>query len=309
MLLVITSRPEIRPPWLTRPQVTVQMLSGLHRREAASLIKSVAEGHLIKSVAEGQMPQRELIDGIIARADGIPLFIEELTKTVLDARIRFANDQPNLADPLTPVVIPTTLQASLMARLDRLVTTKEVAQIGSVIGREFSFELLLGLSKWPRKDLEEALSELVQTGLATTHGQPPHSTYIFKHALVQDAAYASLLRERRRTIHLDLAELFERENIRPALPEVIAWHFGEAGAPDKSIDYYLQAIDDQYQSQRTSTFQMLVQPEGVCEFPPLEKDAARASSIKVYGTSNKQGRKLHDAFDPTGATFVPVPGS
>jgi class 3 adenylate cyclase len=234
MLLVITSRPEVRPPWVVRPQVTVQVLGGLNRREAASLIRSVAEGRI---------PQQEVVEKIIAHADGIPLFIEELTKTVLDVRI--GNEQQSLAEPLSPAVIPTTLQASLMARLDRLATAKEVAQIGSVIGREFSFELLQTLSNLPREGLEEALCELVQSGLAATHGEPPHSTYIFKHALVQDAAYASLLRERRRTIHLHLAELLEKEIIRSdgPLPEVIAWHFGEAGAASRSIDYYLKAAE------------------------------------------------------------------
>ena len=234
MLVVNTSRPETRPPWLARPHVTVQTLSGLHPRDAASLINSVAEGRI---------PRQEVVDRIIAHADGIPLFIEELTKTVLYTGIRLADDPANLADPLTPAIVPTTLQASLMARLDRLVAAKEVAQIGSVIGREFSFELLESVSTWPRNDLQEALGELVQAGLATTYGQPPHSTYAFKHALVQDAAYASLLRERRRSIHLRVAELLEEEVIRPEsrLPEIIAWHFGEAEAADRSIDYYLKA--------------------------------------------------------------------
>lgn len=236
MLVVTTSRLETRPPWLTRPHVTVQTLSGLHPREAASLIESVAEGRI---------PRQEVVDRIIAHADGIPLFIEELTKTVLDAGLRLANDRPNLADPLTPAIVPATLQASLMARLDRLVAAKEVAQIGSVIGREFSFELLESVSAWPRKDLQEAVHELVQTGLATTYGHLPHSTYAFKHALVQDAAYASLLREQRRSIHLRVAELLEEEVLRPEgqLPEVIAWHFGEAGAADRAIDYYLKAAE------------------------------------------------------------------
>src|SRR5262249_30489179 len=143
MLLIIASRPEIRPPWLTRSQVTVQMLSGLHPREAASLVASVAEGRIAA---------RQVVDRIIARADGIPLFIEELTRTVLEAGPRPSSDQSRFADPLAPLV-PATLEASLMARLDRLVAAKEVAQIGSVIGREFSFELLEGLSKLPRKEL------------------------------------------------------------------------------------------------------------------------------------------------------------
>jgi hypothetical protein len=142
-------------------------------------------------------------------------------------------------------MVPTTLEASLMARLDRLVAAKEVAQIGSVIGREFSFELMESVSTWPRKDLQEALAELVEAGLATKSGDVPHSTYTFKHALVQDAAYASLLRERRRSIHLRVAELLEEEIFRPEsrLPEVIAWHFGEAGDADGSIDYYLKAAE------------------------------------------------------------------
>jgi class 3 adenylate cyclase len=236
MLLVVTSRPELRPPWVIRPQVTVQVLSGLNRRDAASLIRSVAEGRI---------PQQEVVDKIIAHADGIPLFIEELTKTVLDVRVHLAPGQQSLAEPLSPAAIPTTLHASLMARLDRLGAAKEIAQIGSVIGREFSFERLQGLSKLSGKGLEEALSELLQTGLVTMHGHPPHSAYTFKHALVQDTAYASLLRERRRTVHLRLAELLEKEASRSdgPLPEVIAWHFGEAGAASRSIDYYLKAAE------------------------------------------------------------------
>jgi len=234
ILMVVTSRPEALPPWASRPQVSVQMLSGLHRREAASLIDSVAEGRIA---------EQEMVNSIIARADGVPLFIEELTKTILDSGSSPANDQQSLAAPLSPSAIPTTLQASLMSRLDRSIPAKEVAQIGSVVGREFSFELIQRLSKLPRENLEEALNQLLKTGLATRHGENPHSTYTFKHALMQDAAYASLLRERRRTIHLQLAEFLESETERPEspLPELIAWHFGEAGVPSKSIDYYLKA--------------------------------------------------------------------
>jgi class 3 adenylate cyclase/energy-coupling factor transporter ATP-binding protein EcfA2 len=229
MMLVITSRPETQPSWVGRSQVTVQVLGGLPHQEAVSLIKAVA-GERIQ--------QQDLLDRIITRADGIPLYIEELTKTVLDV----PHDQHYLAEPLSPSVVPTALQASLMARLDRLVAAKEVAQLGSVIGREFSFELLQGLSSLAPDDLTDALAELVQTGLVTTHGQPPQATYTFKHALVQDAAYASLLRERRRTIHARLAELMESQPpSEGVLPEVIAWHYAEAGEAAKAIDYYLKA--------------------------------------------------------------------
>jgi len=236
MLLVVTSRPEIRPSWMSRPEVTVQIVNGLDRRDAINLIGSISEGRI---------PQQEVVDRIVVRADGIPLFIEELTKTVLDAQMQLTKDQRDLAEPLSPGIIPTTLQASLMARLDRLVAAKEVAQIGSVIGRDFSFELMRGLSELSSTALEEALGELVQTQLATVHGEPPHATYSFKHALVQDAAYASLLRDRRRALHSRLAELLEVEASRPGgpLPEVIAWHFAEAGVASKSIEYYLMAAE------------------------------------------------------------------
>ena len=237
ILLVITSRPELQPSWAGRPQVTVQSLNGLDNRHAASLIKAITGERILP---------KQVVDRIIAHADGVPLFIEELTKTVLDARLKQVNGDNSLAEPLSPAIVPTTLQASLMARLDRSVAAKEVAQIGSVIGREFPFELLQDLSELPGKGLEEALSELVQTGLATAQGQPPHSTYSFKHALVQDAAYASLLRGRRRNdFYLRLAELLEGQSIRAEgpLPEVIAWHFGEAGASARSIDYYLKAAE------------------------------------------------------------------
>jgi predicted ATPase len=235
MLLVVTSRPELRVPWSARPQVTVQPLSLLHRREA---------GLLIRAVAGARDLPHELVDRIIVRADGVPLFIEELTKSVFESGLQ-SGDGTRHSQPLPSELIPTTLQASLMARLDRLGSGKEVAQIGSVVGREFSFELLQGLWRSPLKRLEEALGELVQTGLATAFGQPPHSVYAFKHALVQDAAYASLLREQRRSIHLRLAELLEKEKDRldGALPEIIAWHFAESGAPARSIDYYLKAAE------------------------------------------------------------------
>lgn len=238
ILVVITTRPERQLSWVSRPQVTVQSLSGLDRRHAASLIKAISR--------QRELP-KDIVDSIVARADGIPLFIEELTKTVLELQPQLLDErQDALSAPASDSIVPSTLQASLMARLDRLVAAKEVAQLGSVVGREFSFELLQGLSGLPQKDLEVALNELVQTGLATAHGQPPEATYIFKHALVQDAAYASLLRERRRAIHLDLAKLLEGDGARgqDVLPEVVAWHWSEAGVPERSIDCYLGAAHD-----------------------------------------------------------------
>jgi class 3 adenylate cyclase len=237
ILLVITARPELQPPWVIRPQVTVLMLSGLYRLEAAALIRAVAGERILPD---------DVVDKIIARADGIPLFIEELTKTVLDTQSRRGTDrQHSPAELPSAEIVPTSLQSSLMARLDRLAAGKQVAQIASVIGREFSFELLQGCCGLPRKPLLEALGELVQTGLAIAHGQAPYSVYAFKHALMQDVAYASLMHERRRAIHLRLAEFLQKDDMRSesALPEIIARHFAEAGMPDRSIDYYLKAAE------------------------------------------------------------------
>jgi class 3 adenylate cyclase len=235
ILLIVTTRPEVRPPWATRPHVTIQILGGLHHRQAVSIVNEV--------VGDGSLPV-EVIDRIISRADGIPLFIEELTKTVLEKgqqRIHGGDRSP--AGPLSAEMVPTSLQASLMARLDRLGAGKEVAQIGSVIGREFSFEAALALASTPAERLKQALDQLVEAGLAFARGEPPDVVYSFKHALIQDAAYASMLRDRRRELHLRLAEALEKKTIRGIAlePQLIAWHFGEAAAPDKSIDYYLKA--------------------------------------------------------------------
>jgi class 3 adenylate cyclase len=235
MLLVVTARPEVQPPWAARPHVSVQLLSGLDRPMAASLISQVAGGQ--------ELPQ-EIIDRIVAHADGIPLFIEELTKTVLDTGSTYGGERASPANSLSADVVPTSLRASLTARLDRLPAGKEVAQTGAVIGREFSFETLQAVSLLPETRLEQAIGELMQAGVIVGHGRPPFVTYAFKHALVQDAAYASLLRDRRRETHLRLAERLEQEVGGPAAePQLIAWHFAEASAPDKSIAYYSKAAD------------------------------------------------------------------
>ncbi|MFL5199906.1 MAG: AAA family ATPase [Microvirga sp.] len=224
-LLIVTTRRE-QPPWVSRPHVSVQLLSGLNRREAIALVKSVAVDRVLRS---------DIIDRIVAKADGVPLFIEELTQSILDAS----------ADAVSPDMVPPSLHASLMARLDRLGVGKETAQIGAVVGRDFSFELVETLSDLRRDQVEQGLGALVRAGLAAVHGEPPHATYTFKHALVQDAAYGSLLRERRRSLHLRLAEILEKDPTGPLLtqPDLLAWHFAQGGAADRSIDYYLKAAE------------------------------------------------------------------
>jgi class 3 adenylate cyclase len=224
-LLIVTTRRE-QPSWVSRPHVSVQLLNGLNRREATALIRSVLANRPMRD---------DVVERIVARSDGVPLFIEELTRSVLDAN----------ADSLSPDMVPISLNASLMARLDKLGPGKEAAQVGAVIGRDFTFELVETLSTLPRARLQGGLSALVGAGLASVHGEPPNATYTFKHALVQDAAYGSLLRERRRSIHLRLAEILENDPSGPALtqPDLLALHFGQAGAGERSIDYYLKAAE------------------------------------------------------------------
>lgn len=231
VLLVITARPEVRVPWSSRPHVTVKLLSGLEDELAALLIKQVAGGR--------ELP-RDVIERIIAHADSVPLFIEELTKTVLG---RLQDGGHASIASLSADVVPPSLYSSLMARLDRLLVGKEVARIGAVIGREFSFELMQAVSELPGSQLMEALTELASAEIVVPHGQPPSATYSFKHALVQDAAYASLLREQRRAVHLRVAESLAKNTDEAVEPQVIAWHFTEAGAPDQSIHYYQKAAE------------------------------------------------------------------
>jgi class 3 adenylate cyclase len=231
LLLVVTARPEVRPPWASRPHVGVKFLSGLDDRHAASLIKQVAGGR--------DLP-RDVIGRIIAHSDYVPLFMEELTKTVLG---RSPEEDGASMETLSADVVPTSLYSSLMARLDRLHVGRELARTAAVIGREFSFELMQAVSQLPRKRLEDALAQLVHAEIIIAHGEPPFASYTFKHALVQDAAYASLLREQRRTIHRRLAEVLEQDAGEATEPQVIAWHFAEAGVPDRAVHYYQRAAE------------------------------------------------------------------
>jgi class 3 adenylate cyclase/tetratricopeptide (TPR) repeat protein len=233
MLLVVTTRPELQPPWAARANVTVRLLNALDNRLAA---------HLIADVSGGAALPVAVVNKIVSHADGIPLFIEELTKTVMQRGSLGSEGEPlPPSERNSPDIVPSSLHASLIGRLDRLAAGKEIAQIGSVIGREFSFEVLQDLSGSPPKRLQDAVRELVEVGIVLERGRPPDATFTFKHALVQDAAYGSMLRDQRRAIHLRLAELLTKDSDASVEPQLIAWHFAQAGAPDRSIDYYLKA--------------------------------------------------------------------
>ena len=226
-LLIITYRPEFNAPWAGRSHVTSLALSRLGERETAAIIT-----HL---VGNKDLPA-DVMAEIVERTDGIPLFVEEMTKAVLEADSQGAAEYTAAAVPSPALAVPASLHASLMARLDRLGPAKEVAQIGAAIGREISHSLLAAVVRKPETELTSALDQLMVAGLLFRQGVPPHATYLFKHALVQDAAYGTLLRERRRTLHARIAETLEGQftDIAENQPELLARHCTEAGLIEKA---------------------------------------------------------------------------
>jgi class 3 adenylate cyclase/tetratricopeptide (TPR) repeat protein len=235
VLLLITARSEFTPPWPSYPHMTTIPLTRLGRREGAALVERVTSGKTLP---------KEVMDEILARTDGVPLFIEELTKTVLESGLlQERDDHYVLERPLPSLAIPTTLHASLMARLDRLAPVREVAQIGAVVGREFSYELLSVVAGLPKKKLDEALAQLVESELVFCRGEVPQAIYTFKHVLVRDAAYSGLLKSRRAQLHSAIASAVEQRfpEIVQAEPETLANHLMEAGLNEKAAGYWLQA--------------------------------------------------------------------
>jgi predicted ATPase len=199
---------------------------------------------MIKGVIGGKGLPKEIMDQIIDRTDGIPLFIEELTKAVIETGVLAeAGDHYEMTGPLTPPAIPTSLQASLLARLDRLAPVRDVAQIAAALGRQFSHELINAVTPMPQRQLDDALEQLVTAELIFRRGTPPDAEYMFKHALVQDAAYSTLLRGRRRQIHARIAATLEDgfPNVVTTQPALLAQHFTHAGLTEKSVEYWLKA--------------------------------------------------------------------
>ena len=233
MLLIVTFRPEFEPPWIGRPHVTALTINRLARRDVDALIDRVVGNKRLSA---------NIRQDIIERTDGIPLFVEEMTKAVLEAGSEGAEHAAAMV-PSPALAVPASLQASLMARLDRLGPAKEVAQIGSVIGREFSHALLAAVVRKPEAELNAALQRLIAAGLLFRQGVPPHAIYLFKHALVQDAAYGTLLREPRRALHARIAETLESQfaDIAERQPELLARHFTEAGLIEKAAGLWGKA--------------------------------------------------------------------
>ena len=234
VLLIVTYRPEFEPPWIGRPYVTALTLNRLGEREITAMIDRVTGN---KALSES------IRRDIIERTDGVPLFVEEMTKAVLEIESEAAAAQAISMVPSPALGVPASLHASLMARLDRLGAAKEVAQIGSAIGREFSHSLLASVARMPETELGLALDRLIAAGLLFRQGVPPHTSYQFKHALVQDAAYGTLLREPRRSLHARIAETLEKgfPDVAENQPEILARHCTEAGLVEKAAGLWGKA--------------------------------------------------------------------
>jgi class 3 adenylate cyclase/tetratricopeptide (TPR) repeat protein len=231
VLLIVTYRPEFEPPWIGQPHVTLLALNRLGEREIDDMIDRVT----------GNRPLLESIrQDIIERTDGIPLFVEEMTKAVLEAEGEGEAQDTAASVPSSALAVPASLHASLLARIDRLGPAREVAQIGAAVGREFSHALLGAVMPKPEADLRSALDRLIDAGLLFRQGVPPHATYLFKHALVQDAAYGTLLREPRRALHARIAETLEGQfaDIAERQPELLARHYTEAGLIEKAVSFW-----------------------------------------------------------------------
>ena len=232
-LLLITARPEFTPPWPAHAHVTTLPLARLDRQNTATIVANIAGNQALSP---------DIMREIAERTDGVPLFVEELTKAVLESGGHGAAALS--AVPLSTLSVPATLHASLMARLDRLgPAAKEVAQKGAVIGREFNYDLLALIADQPEPELRDVLTRLANAGLLFERGTPPQSVYIFKHALVQEAAYGTLLRGRRQQLHGRIASVLEKQfpAMADAQLELLAQHFTEAGQTERAVEYRLKA--------------------------------------------------------------------
>jgi predicted ATPase len=294
-LLIVTFRPEFVAPWVGQSQVTSITLNRLGEHDAAAIVASLA-GHKELSA--------DVLAEIVGRTDGIPLFVEEMTKAVLEAE--------NESDARTTMAavassVPASLHASLMARLDRLGAAKEVAQIGAVIGREFSYALLAAVVSDPEIELQSTLERVTAAGLLFRQGVPPNATYLFKHALIQDAAYGTLLRGPRRALHARIAETLENDfpDIAESQPELLARHCTEAGLIEKAAGLWGKA------GQRSLTRSALI--EAAAQFtralaqiatlsptPPLRREAIKlqvAFATVLFHVKGYTARETIEAFE------------
>jgi len=235
MLTVLTFRSDFTPPWRLRSHITLLTLTRLGGPDVESMVERMAGG---KSLPD------EVIKQIVDKTDGVPLFVEELTKMILESGLlRVAEDHYELIGPLPPLAIPSTLQDSLMARLDRLSPVRELVQLGATLGREFSYDVLRALSPLDEVALQQGLQQVVEAELLYQRGVLPQATYLFKHALIQDAAYQSLLKSRRQQLHQQVAQILADTFPQTAEihPELVAYHYTEAGLGEHALPYWQRA--------------------------------------------------------------------
>jgi len=235
ILVVLTFRPEFAPPWPMRSHLRPLTLSRLTSKDSEAMIEKIVRGK--------QLPN-EVVEQIVIKTDGVPLFVEESTKMILESGLlREQGDGYVLTGTLPPLAIPATIHDSLVARLDRLGAAREVAQLGAVCGRAFSYELIRAISPLDESDLRQALAKLVQTEVLYPRGIGQDSQYVFKHALIQDAAYQSLLKSKRQQRHQQIAYTLEAQfsETKAAEPELLAYHYTEAGLSAQAIPYWQKA--------------------------------------------------------------------
>ena len=235
LLVVLTHRPEFQSRWSGQGHVGALNLSKLTRAQSAAMVSALAGGKALPA---------SLLEQVLTRTDGVPLFVEELTKSILEAgELTEAGDHYEYVGSARSVTIPATLRDSLMARLDRFMPVKEIAQIGAAIGREFSYELIAAVAPMPQSQLDGALAQLSASGLAFRRGTPPDAIYTFKHALVQDVAYDTLLKSRRGELHAKIAGAINQRfpSIKTTEPEVLAHHLTAAGLVEAAIPFWQAA--------------------------------------------------------------------
>lgn len=319
VLLIVTFRPEFQPRWLELPHVTAMSLGRLGRDEGAAIIDRVAGGRTLPS---------QVKDQILAKTEGVPLFVEELTKTVLESDLRQDGDPDQRSGSLPSLVIPSTLQDSLMARLDRLSSVKNVAQVGACIGRVFHHRLLAAIIGSDAALLKSNLQQLEKSGLLFRSNDVPETSYTFKHALVQDAAYQSLLKSRRQQIHATIAAALETQfqDVAEVEPETIAYHCMEGGLAYRAGSYWLKA--GQLALKRSANIEALAHLHKGLEVVttlPANEDRLRlelhlqnalgvaAMAVKGWGAPEvfcafSAARQLCEKLNDSGELFVAVRG-
>jgi TOMM system kinase/cyclase fusion protein len=235
ILALFTFRPDFSPPWTGRAHFTQVTVNRLPRRQAVEVIRQVAHGKALPP---------EVVEQVVAKTDGVPLFVEELTKMVLESGLlQEREDRYELTGPLPPLSIPATLHDSLMARLDRLAAVKPIMQLAATLGREFSYALLQAVSLWDEETLRRGLHQLVEVEFLYQQGLPPQATYVFKHALIQDTAYQSLLKSTRQQYHQRIAQVVAARfpELCETQPELLAHHYTEGGLNEPAVAYWQQA--------------------------------------------------------------------